>query len=175
MSARFRSGWGLRTLATGQPRYNPMSYHNGSVWPHDTSLCAAGMARYGERRAVALLLSEIYAAAAHFHLRLPELFCGFERQTGEPPIAYPVACLPQAWAAGSVFLMLQAALGVSIDAFDGRVDVDDPVLPPGIERLNVSNLQVGAGRVDLSFRRLDDHTVATAHGRQGDVRVRQTR
>jgi len=175
MSARFRSGWGLRTLATGQPRYNPMSYHNGSVWPHDTSLCAAGMARYGERRAVALLLSEIYAAAAHFQLRLPELFCGFERETGEPPIAYPVACLPQAWAAGSVFLMLQAALGVSIDAFEGRIDVDDPVLPSGIERLNVSNLQVGAGRVDLSFRRLDDHTVATAHGRQGDVRVRQTR
>ncbi|HEV7229499.1 amylo-alpha-1,6-glucosidase [Brevundimonas sp.] len=175
MSARFRSGWGVRTLATGQARFNPMSYHNGSVWPHDTSLCAAGMAQYGERHAVALLLSEIYAAAAHFHLRLPELFCGFERQTGEPPIAYPVACLPQAWAAGSVFLMLQAALGVSIDAFDGRVDVDDPVLPPGIERLNVWNLKVGDATLDLAFRRLDDHTVVTSRNKVGDVRVRSAR
>ncbi|HEV2082022.1 MAG TPA: amylo-alpha-1,6-glucosidase [Brevundimonas sp.] len=175
MSARFRSGWGLRTLATGQARYNPMSYHNGSVWPHDTSLCAAGMARYGERRAVALLLGEIYAAAAHFQLRLPELFCGFERQTGEPPIAYPVACMPQAWAAGSVFLMLQAALGVSIDAFDGRVDVDDPVLPPGIERLNLWNLQVGDARLDLAFRHVEGHTVVTSQNRVGPVRLRSSR
>ncbi len=175
MSARFRSGWGLRTLATGQARYSPMSYHNGSVWPHDTSLCAAGMARYGERPAVALLLSEIYAAAARFHLRLPELFCGFERETGEPPIAYPVACLPQAWAAGSVFLMLQAALGVSIDAFEGRVDVDDPVLPTGIERLNVWNVQVGDAGIDLTFRRVDHHTVVTSQNRRGDVRLRHSR
>jgi glycogen debranching enzyme len=175
MSARFRSGWGLRTLATGQARYSPMSYHNGSVWPHDTSLCAAGMARYGERQAVALLLSEIYSAAAHFHLRLPELFCGFERETGEPPIAYPVACLPQAWAAGSVFLMLQASLGVSIDAIEGRVDVDDPVLPPGIDRLNVWNLQVGDARLDLAFRRLDHHTVVTTRNKSGPVRLRSGR
>jgi glycogen debranching enzyme len=174
MSAQFRSGWGIRTLASGQARFNPMSYHNGSVWPHDTSLCAAGMARYGERQAVALLLSEIYAAAAHFHLRLPELFCGFEREPGEPPIAYPVACLPQAWAAGSVFLMLQAALGVSIDAFDGRVDVDDPVLPPGIERLNVTGLQVGDARLDLCFRRFERHTVVTSQNRLGAVRLRSS-
>ena len=80
-----------------------MSYHNGSVWPHDTAMAAAGMAAYGERDAVAEILAEIYAAAAHFHLRLPELFCGFPREPGEPPIAYPVACLPQAWAAGSVW------------------------------------------------------------------------
>ena len=94
---------------------------------------AAGMAEYGERDAVALLLGEIYAAAAHFHLRLPELFCGFTRQPGEPPIAYPVACLPQAWAAGSVFMMLQAALGVSIDAATMTLTVDSPVLPAGVE------------------------------------------
>jgi glycogen debranching enzyme len=175
MSARFRSGWGLRTLATGQPRYNPMSYHNGSVWPHDTSLCAAGMARYGEREAVALLLGEIYSAAASFSLRLPELFCGFERRPGEPPIAYPVACLPQAWAAGSVFLMLQASLGVSIDAFEGRVDVDDPVLPPGIERLNVTGLKVGDAGLDLAFRRFEDHTVVTTRNKSGPVRLRSGR
>jgi glycogen debranching enzyme len=152
-----------------------MSYHNGSVWPHDTSLCAAGMARYGERAAVAELIAEVYAAATHFQLRLPELFCGFARQTGEPPIAYPVACLPQAWAAGSVFLMLQAALGVSIDALEGRIDIDDPVLPPGIDRLNVSNLQVGTARLDLAFRRLDDQTVVTPLNRVGQIRVQSVR
>ncbi|MFA4893919.1 glycogen debranching N-terminal domain-containing protein [Brevundimonas sp.] len=172
LGAEFRSGWGVRTLATGQARFNPMSYHNGSVWPHDTAMAAAGMARYGERRAVALLLGEIYASAAHFHLRLPELFCGFERQTGEPPIAYPVACLPQAWAAGSVFLMLQSALGIGIDAVAGVVEIDDPVLPTGIDRLNVTNLQVGDGVVDLSFQQMGNHTVVIPRRREGPVAVR---
>jgi glycogen debranching enzyme len=172
LSAEFRSGWGVRTLATGQARFNPMSYHNGSVWPHDTAMAAAGMARYGERRAVALLLGEIYAAAAHFHLRLPELFCGFERQTGEPPIAYPVACLPQAWAAGSVFLMLQSALGVRIDAIEGVVEIGDPVLPSGIDRLNITKLQVGDSRVDLAFQQMGDHTVVIPQRREGPVSVR---
>jgi glycogen debranching enzyme len=172
LSAEFRSGWGVRTLATGQARFNPMSYHNGSVWPHDTAMAAAGMARYGERRAVALLLGEIYAAAAHFHLRLPELFCGFERNAGEPPIAYPVACLPQAWAAGSVFLMLQAALGISIDTIDGVVEIDNPMLPSGIDRLNVTNLALGGGVVDLAFQQMGLHTVALANRREGPVKVR---
>ena len=175
LSAEFRSGWGIRTLATGQARFNPMSYHDGSVWPHDTAMAAAGMARYGERRAVAMLLNEIYSAATHFQLRLPELFCGFERLTGEPPIAYPVACLPQAWAAGSVFMMMQAALGISIDALTGAVDVDDPHLPPGIEHLVLSNLQVGDAVVDLSFDRVNGHTVIAPRRRRGEVRVRLIR
>jgi glycogen debranching enzyme len=172
LSAEFRSGWGIRTLATGQARFNPMSYHNGSVWPHDTAMAAAGMARYGERQAVALLLDEIYAAAARFRLRLPELFCGFERQTGEPPIAYPVACLPQAWAAGSVFLMLQAALGVTIDAVTGAVEIDSPLLPGGVDRLNVTNLRVGDARVDLAFERIGENTVVIPRRREGEVAVR---
>lgn len=172
LSSEFRSGWGVRTLAKGQSRFNPMSYHNGSVWPHDTAMAAAGMARYGERRAVAMLLGEINAAAAHFNLRLPELFCGFERQTGEPPIAYPVACLPQAWAAGSVFLMLQASLGLSIDACTGVVEVDRPMLPPGIDRLNVTNLEVGGGVMDLNFQRLDGHVVVMPRDRDERISVR---
>ena len=172
LGAEFRSGWGIRTLATGQARFNPMSYHNGSVWPHDTAMAAAGMARYGERRAVALLLGEIYASATHFHLRLPELFCGFERLPGEPPIAYPVACLPQAWAAGSVFLMLQSTLGVKIDAIEGVVEIDDPVLPAGIDRLNITNLQVGEGRVDLAFQQMGNHTVVIPRRREGPVTLR---
>jgi len=172
LGAEFRSGWGLRTLATGQARFNPMSYHNGSVWPHDTALAAAGMAQYGERRAVALLLGEIYAAATHFHMRLPELFCGFERMPGEPPIAYPVACLPQAWAAGSVFLMLQAALGVRIDAIEGVVEISNPVLPAGIDRLNLTRLQVGDGEVDLTFQQMGTHTVVMPRRTSGQVTVR---
>ena len=172
LSAEFRSGWGVRTLATGQPRFNPMSYHNGSVWPHDTAMAAAGMARYGERRAVALLLGEVYAAASHFQLRLPELFCGFERLPGEPPIAYPVACLPQAWAAGSVFLMMQAALGISIDAVAGVVEIDNPVLPSGIDRLNVTDLKVGDGLVDIAFEHVGGHTAVIPRRREGAVSVR---
>ncbi len=175
LGAEFRSGWGLRTLARGQARFNPMSYHNGSVWPHDTSLGVAGMARYGERDAVAMIIGEIYAAASHFHMRLPELFCGFEREPGEGPIAYPVACLPQAWAAGSVFLMLQAALGVSIDAMARTVTVEAPTLPTGIERLTISRLQVGEASVDLAFERLGDQVVVMPRNRVGELRIVTTR
>ncbi|WP_426040361.1 glycogen debranching N-terminal domain-containing protein [Brevundimonas sp. TWP2-3-4b1] len=175
LGAEFRSGWGLRTLARGQARFNPMSYHNGSVWPHDTSLGVAGMARYGERDAVGMILGEIYAAASHFQMRLPELFCGFEREPGEGPIAYPVACLPQAWAAGSVFLMLQASLGVSIDALTKTVTIDAPTLPAGIERLTVSRLQVGDAVLDLAFERLGDQVVVMPRNRVGEVRIVTTR
>ncbi len=175
LSAEFRTGWGIRTLAKGQARFNPMSYHNGSVWPHDTALGAAGMAQYGERDSVALILGEIYAAATHFHMRLPELFCGFEEQPGEPPIAYPVACLPQAWAAGSVFLMLQASLGVSIDAFARTVRITDPTLPIGVDRLTVTDLQVGEARVDIAFERVGDQVVAMPRNKVGQVSVVITR
>ncbi len=113
----FASGWGLRTLASGQMLYNPMSYHNGSVWPHDTALCIAGLRRYGAIDAVIQLLSGMWEAAAHFDMRLPELFCGFARAGAESPVAYPVACLPQAWAAASTFGMLQACLGVTVDGW----------------------------------------------------------
>ena len=175
LGAEFRSGWGIRTLARGQPRFNPMSYHNGSVWPHDTSLGVAGMARYGERDAVALILGEIYEAASRFQMRLPELFCGFEREPGEGPIAYPVACLPQAWAAGSVFLMIQAALGIEIDAVSRTVTLTAPTLPTGIERLTVSRLQVGDACLDLAFERVGDQVVAVPRNRVGEIKVVTTR
>lgn len=174
LTAEFRSGWGLRSLAKGQARFNPMSYHNGSVWPHDTALAAAGMARYGERRAVAMLLGEIYGSAAHFQMRLPELFCGFVRETGEPPIAYPVACLPQAWAASSVFLMMQSVLGLSIDAAEGLVEVNNPALPAGLDRLSITRLKVGEGVIDLHFQRLSGHVVVMPRERSGTVNLRAT-
>jgi glycogen debranching enzyme len=160
LSSSFDTGWGIRTLAADEPRFNPMSYHNGSVWPHDTALCAAGLARYGDRDGVVRLLSQTFEAAIQFDMRLPELFCGFARTTGAAPIGYPVACLPQAWASGAAFMLLQACLGIHIDGWNGKVHVDHPRLPPGIDRLTVSRLQVGATRLNLMFQRIGDRVVA---------------
>jgi glycogen debranching enzyme len=168
----FNSGWGLRTLASGQARFNPMSYHNGSVWPHDTSLCVAGMARFGERRGVARLMGDMFRAARCFGLRMPELLCGFQRRPGEPPIAYPVTCMPQAWAAGSPFLMLQACLGLSIDAQRREVRVVRPALPHGIDSLTVDRLDVAGATVHLTFQRLDGATVVSpGHGSDRSVSI----
>ena len=164
LSSAFNSGWGIRTLAQGEARYNPMSYHNGSVWPHDTALCAAGMARYGVRDGVARLLSELFETAVRFDMRLPELFCGFERRAGEPPIPYPVACLPQAWASGSAFMLLQACLGLSVDGWRGEIHVDRPRLPDGIDRVTVRHLRVGAREVDLTFQRVGERVAAYPEG-----------
>jgi glycogen debranching enzyme len=164
LSGGFNSGWGIRTLAAGEARYNPMSYHNGSVWPHDTALCVAGMARYGEREGVARLLSETYEAAVKFDMSLPELFCGFERRAGEPPIAYPVACMPQAWASGAVGMMLQACLGLSIDGWKREIHVDRPRLLNGIEQLTLRHLTVGDASVDLCFRRIGGRVTVYPEG-----------
>jgi glycogen debranching enzyme len=151
LSPDFSSGWGLRTLAVGEARFNPMSYHNGSVWPHDTGISTMGMARYGERRGAVHITTSQFEAASQFDMRLPELFCGFPRETGEPPVPYPVACLPQAWAAGSVFMMLQACLGLTIDGDAGLVKIHDPHLPIGIDHFTLHKLIVGDESVDLRF------------------------
>ncbi len=152
MGSVFSTGWGLRTLASDQAHYNPMSYHNGSIWPHDTALCVAGLRRYGQPDDVARLLSDLFEAAVHFEMRLPELFCGFARSGAESPVAYPVACLPQAWAAASAFGMLQACLGISINGFTREIRITTPRLPAGIRDIEVHDLAVGDGKVSLSFR-----------------------
>jgi glycogen debranching enzyme len=172
LSDDFNSGWGLRTLAAGASRFNPMSYHNGSVWPHDTAICVAGMARYGERRGAARVMGDLYKASRFFGLRMPELLCGFDRRPGEPPIAYPVTCMPQAWSAGSVFLMLQACLGLSVDAAKREVRVVRPTLPQGIDTLTVERLDVAGAEVNLIFQRLDGATVVSpGHGSDRSVSV----
>jgi len=153
LAGRFHSGWGVRTLADDELPFNPMSYHNGSIWPHDTAICAAGLARYEERDAVVRLMSGMFEAAVHFNMRLPELFCGFTRSAGEAPVAYPVACLPQAWSAGSAFMMMQACLGIRVDGWNEEIRVDRPRLPIGIDNLLVRNLAVGDRKVDLIFER----------------------
>jgi glycogen debranching enzyme len=168
-STMFDSGWGVRTLAANQPRFNPMAYHNGSVWPHDNALCARGLAQYGERGAAVRLLQALFEAAVSFDMRLPELFCGFSRRRGEPPTAYPVACLPQAWAAGAPFMMLESCLGLTIDAARGEVRVAQPALPEGIDWLEVRGLQVGEETVSILFSRVSGKVAASVS--EGNVPV----
>lgn len=160
LSASFHSGWGLRTLADDAIFFNPMSYHNGSIWPHDTAICAAGLARYGSRDSVVRLMSGTFESAVHFNMRLPELFCGFTRAAGEAPIAYPVACLPQAWSAGSAFMLMQSCLGLQIDGWTGEIHVTRPRLPIGIDNLVIRHLSVGQASVDLTFQRVGDRVGA---------------
>jgi glycogen debranching enzyme len=148
-----------------------MSYHNGSSWPHDTSLCAAGMGRYGNRSAVRHLLNVTFAAAHHFGMRLPELFCGFTKNSGEPPVWYPVACLPQAWSSGSLFMLLQAALGIEIDAFANEVRIARPELPSEVDQLEVRDLAVADRRVTLRFQRVEDRVMASASHASKGLRV----
>lgn len=164
MSPRFSSGWGIRTLAEREPRYNPMSYHNGSVWPHDTSICAAGISRYGGRGNVVQILNDIFETANQFGMRMPELFCGFARVAGQGPTPYPVACQPQAWSSGSVFLLLQACLGIEVDGERQEVHVARPTLPIDVESLTIRSLPVREAVIDLEFQRIGAEVVVVPSG-----------
>src|SRR5262249_54797491 len=154
VDARSYSGWGLRTVAASEIRYNPMSYHNGSVWPHDNAIIAYGLARYGFKSAAARVLTGLFDASLFVDLhRLPELFCGFPRGAGQGPTVYPVACAPQAWAAGSVFLLLEACLGLSINHSQKQICFHYPVLPEYLQTVRLRKLRVGDAAVDLSLER----------------------
>jgi glycogen debranching enzyme len=170
LSEEFNSGWGIRTLSVGMARYNPVSYHNGSIWPHDTAVALFGMARYGERAGVARVVSDLFDMARRFDLRMPELLCGLPRESGEPPIAYPTACMPQAWAAGSIFMALQACLGLTISAERREVRLVRPILPAGLDRLSITGLIVADARVDLDLQRLGD-TVSVTRGPRSNASV----
>lgn len=157
LSSAFFSGWGVRTVAAGESRYNPMSYHNGSIWPHDNSMIAVGMARYGHKAAACNVFEAISAAASYMDLRrLPELFCGFRRQKSQAPTLYPVACAPQAWASGAPFAMLQACLGLQFEPTQNRIRLIDPILPAFFDMLVLRNLEVGGAMVDLGLYRYGD-------------------
>jgi glycogen debranching enzyme len=154
LTPEMSSGWGVRTVATTEARYNPMAYHNGSIWPHDNALIAAGFARYGFRDEALRLLQALFDASLWMDVhRLPELFCGFTREPGEGPILYPVACAPQAWASASVFMLLQAALGLEILGKQGLVRLTRPKLPRFLDEIVISELRVARGTVDLAFDR----------------------
>jgi glycogen debranching enzyme len=167
MSQKFFSGWGIRTVARGEARYNPMSYHNGSIWPHDNALIALGLARYGLKHSVDHVFKGLFDAASYMDLRrLPELFCGFQRQRRRGPTLYPVACAPQAWASATPFTLLEAALGLEFDAKRGEIRLRDPRLPAFLNEVVLRDLRLGPSSVDLRIRR---------HGEEVSLEVLRTR
>jgi glycogen debranching enzyme len=171
-SADFFSGWGIRTLATNEARYNPMAYHNGTVWPHDNALIGYGAARYGLKDLAVAVLAGLFAAGTYFDLnRMPELFCGFDREPGEGPVPYPVACAPQAWSAGAVFLLLQGCLGLGVSGVERQIWFHQPRLPSFVPELRVTNLRVGDARVDLLLVRHGDEVGVSVLRRIGDLAV----
>lgn len=170
-SASF-SGWGVRTVAATEARYNPMSYHNGSVWPHDNALIAAGFARYGFKREAARIFEGLFAASSYIDLRrLPELFCGFTRKRASGPTFYPVACIPQAWAATAPLFMLQSCLGLGFDSSKVHITFEEPVLPAFLGEVTVRNLVLDGGSADVSLRRSGSQVVVDVIRRLGPVRV----
>jgi glycogen debranching enzyme len=172
MSSRFFSGWGVRTVASSEARYNPMSYHNGSVWPHDNALIAAGLARYGFTAEASRIFEGLFAAAGHMDFQqLPELFCGFVRQRGRGPTFYPVACSPQAWAAAAPLSLVQSCLGLSFSPADNSVRFDHPVLPAFLDEVVLKGLALGVGRVDVAVRRSHGEMAVSVLSRSGDIRV----
>jgi glycogen debranching enzyme len=168
----FFSGWGIRTIAATEARYNPMSYHNGSIWPHDNALIAAGLARYGFQDAALQVLTALFDASMRVDLnRLPELFCGFPRRDGEGPTLYPVACNPQAWASAAVFFLLQSCLGLRIDAERNRVYFHTPSLPEFLREVDIVGLKTPTDSLDLTLRRHAGEVAVNLKSRTGSAQV----
>jgi glycogen debranching enzyme len=166
------SGWGIRTFAADQPGYNPIGYHTGTVWPHDTSLIAAGFKRYGHDDAGNRLIGQMMEAAQRFtDYRLPELFCGFDRAEAGAPVPYPVACSPQAWAAGASFLFLETMLGLRAHADRAELELVHPHLPDWLGKVTLTDLRIGDASVDLLFHRWRGTTSAEVLRKVGDLAV----
>ncbi len=166
------SGWGIRTVAASEPRYNPMGYHNGGVWPHDNALIACGLARYGMAEEASRIFTGLFDTAMYLDLhRVPELFCGFPRDPGEGPILYPVACAPQSWSAASVFLLFQASLGLTIDGIGSKVSFVRPWLPSFLHEARVLNLRVADARIDLALVRHQQAVSVKVLRRKGEVEI----
>ncbi|GCE19254.1 amylo-alpha-1,6-glucosidase [Dictyobacter kobayashii] len=167
------SGWGMRTLSTQAARYNPLSYHNGSVWPHDTALVGTGFALYDGKEEAGQLLKSLFDASQHFaDARLPELYCGFERREGYGPTRYPVSCSPQAWAAGAPVALLFSLLGLHPNAAESRLTIHQPTLPDWLTSLEINGLSVGSQRLHLRFNRQGSQTdVSIGRDNSVDVRV----
>jgi glycogen debranching enzyme len=172
MRPHFFTGWGIRTIALGEARYNPMSYHNGSIWPHDNALIALGMARYGLTHSVGQLFKGLFDAATYMDLRrLPELFCGFRRENHRGPTLYPVACAPQAWASATPFTLLEASLGLEFDAERSEIRLRNPRLPAFLNEVILRELQLGASTVDMRIRRHGDDVSMEVLRRRGQIQV----
>ena len=172
LQPRFFSGWGIRTVAKDQARFNPMSYHNGSIWPHDNALIALGLARYQCKPAIDTLFGGLFSAATYMdQSRLPELFCGFQRQRGQGPTLYPVACSPQAWASATPFTLLEASLGLEFDPFNGEIRLRNPRLPEFLDEVILRDLRLYSSSVDLRVRRHGDTVSLDTTRINGDIRV----
>ncbi|SHG84223.1 amylo-alpha-1,6-glucosidase [Bradyrhizobium erythrophlei] len=172
MRPHFFTGWGIRTVAHGEARYNPMSYHNGSIWPHDNALIALGLARYGLKHSVAHLFRALFDAATYMDLRrLPELFCGFRREKRRGPTLYPVACAPQAWASATPFTLLEAALGLEFDAGRGEIRLRNPRLPAFLNEVVLRDLRLGPSSVDLRVSRHGDDVSLEVLRTRGQIQV----
>ena len=172
MGPELDSGWGIRTYAAGQPGFNPIGYHTGSIWPHDNALAAAGLKRAGRHDEAGRIATRIFEAARESpEFRLPELFCGFTRDPASLPVPYPVACSPQAWAAAAPLSLLQTMLGMHARAADGILELDRPHLPTWLGKVTVHNLRVGGQTVDLLFHRWRGTTSAEVLRRSGDLEL----
>jgi glycogen debranching enzyme len=172
MRPDFFTGWGIRTVARTEARYNPMSYHNGSIWPHDNALIALGLARYGLKRSVERVFKGLFEAATYMELRrLPELFCGFVRGRGRGPTLYPVACAPQAWASAAPFTLIEAALGLQFDPRNAEIRLHSPRLPAFLDQVVLRNLQLGPASVDLKVRRHASEVSVEILERRGPIQV----
>jgi glycogen debranching enzyme len=172
MTREFFSGWGVRTVASVERKYNPMSYHNGSIWPHDNALIAYGLAKYGHKRAVLKIMEGLFETSRFMDInRLPELLCGFMQRPEEAPTLYPVACSPQAWAAGSVFLLLQACLGLSVRGHPAQLCFSHPCLPDFLKEVRIEKLKIGQACLDISIRRYREDVGIHILQREGEVEI----
>lgn len=173
LSENMFSGWGVRTLASSEARYNPMSYHNGSIWPHDNAMIAYGFSRYNLQNEAAKLMSALFdTAIAVQDQRLPELFCGFERRKSQAPTAYPVACSPQAWSVGAVFLLLQSCLGMRINALTNTITFCQPVLPDFLHEVTITNLRLKDRSLILQVRRVSEGVEVNLLSKHPDVTIK---
>jgi glycogen debranching enzyme len=172
MGDELRSDWGVRTLSRTTTAYNPMSYHNGSIWPHDNAIIAEGMRKIGRvHDAHKLMLGLLEAARFQPDFRLPELFCGFERNSADKPIDYPVSCSPQAWAAGAIFQLLKTCVNFEADACNNILRVVEPCLPGWMEKFTIQGLRVGSAVIGLSLSGQDGNSSCQVLNKSGRVRV----
>jgi glycogen debranching enzyme len=174
-SNKMFTGWGIRTLASGEVRFNPMSYHNGSIWPHDNALIAYGLSKYGLKNEVIKIAQALFDASLFIEgQRLPELFCGFKRREGEPPTDYPVACSPQTWSVASCFMIIQSLLGIEIDAFENVIRFHKPMLPDFIDSLEIRNLKFKSSHINLRFIKTADNVSIAILNKDASVRMEIT-
>lgn len=166
------SGWGIRTISKKMKPYNPMSYHNGSIWPHDNALIARGLKMHGYNEAVKTIATGIFESANHFrYWRLPELFCGFARVDPNPPVTYPTSCSPQAWSAGSIFLILQSLLGLIPNAEEDILYIKNPILPKWLAEVEIKDLRIGQSKLDLFFKKIEEKISFSVLRKEGSIQV----